>query len=426
MIRRWLLFVLGCGLLFAAPLMAQGTSAGSGAKPMPKPVPVSRLVGFLKGRSDERRAEALAALDAVAVQQPTVAAALKESIERDARTQRVSPLTLQSMRRLGFSSRDEDAQFLVKWTNADDVPLAFTAAVALSERKQPEFLPAIVRLAQRKEFGQSFVLRRMLVDAVADVPDKGAIDFLVQMAAKYDGELRFQVAQHLSRLTGQNFGGYADQWAAWWTEQAENFDPKAPRPAVVANPSSSAVPRLPWPEPVPEFFGVPIYAKRVVFVIDRSRSMASSVDGITRLKEAVEQLEHAIEKLDRYAYFNVLAYHSDVLPFMSQLVQAEDLHKRAARSFAERLTPDKKTACYDALYLGLKADPNLEAMYFLSDGEPTTGRIVEMPAIVNAITAQNATQRTSIYTLGIDARGAHEEFLRELARRNDGQFVMIR
>lgn len=422
MLRRcWVLWV-GVWLLASQSLFGQINAARTAQK---QPVAPQRLAGLLKGRSEERRAEALAMIDAAAIQQSVVADALKESVDRDLRTKHVSLLTAQSLRCLAQSDRDEDIQFVVKLTETPDVNLAFAAAASLAERKDPKLLPSIVGLAKRKEYSQSYGFRRSLVDAVAQVPDKAAVEFLVETSAKFDGQLRFVTAQHLSRLTGQNFGGHSDQWASWWKDQAKEFQLVAAAPAPAALPSQQ-VARIPWPEPLPEFFDVPIYAKRVVFVIDRSRSMASSVDGVTRLKEAQEQLEKAVEKLDRYAFFNVFAYNSDVLPFMTQLVQAEDDNKRAAYNFALRLKPEKKTACYDGLYAGLTCDANLEAMYFLSDGEPTTGRIVDMPAIVESITTRNAMQRTSIYTLGIDARGAHEEFLKDLARRNDGQFVMVR
>lgn len=422
MLRRCLVLLVGVWLVASEPLFGQVNSGRAALKP----VAPQRLAGLLKGRSEDRRAEALAMVDAAAIQQPSVADALKESVDRDLRTKHVSLLTAQSLRCLAQSSRDEDIQFVVKLTETPDVNLAFAAAASLAERKAPELLPTIVSLSKRKEFAQSYGFRRCLVDAVAQVPDRGAVEFLIEMSGKFDGQLRFETAQHLARLTGQNFGGHSDQWASWWKDQTESFQIASARPATANALDSRAAAQIPWPEPLPEFFGVPVYAKRVVFVIDRSRSMASSVDGVTRLKEATDQLEKAVEKLDRYAFFNVFAYNSDVLPFMTQLVQAEESNRRASRNFALRLTPEKKTACYDALYAGLKADANLEAMYFLSDGEPTTGRIVDMPTIVNSITAENAFQRTSIYTLGIDARGAHEEFLKDLARRNFGQFVMVR
>ncbi len=422
MTRRWVLLCVSLLFLAGQSAFGQGNLGRSAVKPMP----TQKLVGFLKGKSEERRAEALVLLDAATVKQIPVAEALKETIERDLRLKRATLLTAQSMSRLALSERDEDIQFLVKLTESSDVNVAFVAAASLAERKAPVLLPSIVSLSQRKEFAQSFGFRRCLVDAVAQVPDKAAVEFLIEIAAKFKGQLRFETVQHLARLTGQNFGGFSEQWAEWWKDQSATFQVSAERAATTPAVASLAVARIPWPDPLPEFFGVPVYAQRVVFIIDRSGSMRSSVDGVTRLKEAVTQLEKSVDALDRYSYFNIFAYNTDVLPFMSELVQAEDVNKRAARNFAYRLLPDKKTASYDALYSGLRADSNLEAIYFLSDGAPTTGRIVDMPTIVNSITAENALQRTSIYTLGIDARGAHEEFLQDLARRNYGKFVMIR
>lgn len=419
--RRWLLLCVSFCLLAGQSVFGQVTAG----RPAAKPVPTQKLVGFLKGKSEERRAEALAMLDAAAVKQIPIAEALRDTVERDLRNKRANLLTAQSINRLALSDREEDIQFLVKLTESPDVNVAFVAAASLAERKDPELLPSIVSLSKRKEFEQSFGFRRCLVDAVAQVPDKATIEFLIEIAAKYRGQLRFETVQHLARLTGQNFGGFSDHWAEWWKDQAATFRISSER-TVSAPASSLEVARIPWPDPLPEFFGVPIYANRVVFVIDRSGSMKSSVDGVPRLTEAVKQLEKSVEVLDKYSYFNIFAYNSDVLPFMTELVLADDANKRAARNFAYRLVAAKKTASYDALYSGLRADPNLEAMYFLSDGEPTAGRIVDMPTIVNSITAENALQRTSIFTLGIDARGAHEEFLQDLAKRNYGKFVMVR
>ena len=94
MLRRGLVLLVGVWFLSGASLFGQ-VNAGRAA---PKPVAPQRLAGLLKGRSEERRAEALAMIDAAAIQQPTVAEALKESVDRDLRTKHVSLLTIQSAR----------------------------------------------------------------------------------------------------------------------------------------------------------------------------------------------------------------------------------------------------------------------------------------------------------------------------------------
>ncbi|MBC7820412.1 MAG: hypothetical protein IAG10_26300, partial [Planctomycetaceae bacterium] len=137
MLRRYLVLLVGVWLLAGEPLFGQ-VNVGRSA---PKPVAPQRLAGLLKGRSEERRAEALAMIDATAIQQSVVADALKESVDRDLRTKHVSLLTAQSLRCLSQSTRDEDIQFVVKLTETPDVNLEFAAAASLAERKDPKLLP---------------------------------------------------------------------------------------------------------------------------------------------------------------------------------------------------------------------------------------------------------------------------------------------
>ena len=95
-------------------------------------------------------------------------------------------------------------------------------------------------------------------------------------------------------------------------------------------------------------------------------------------------------------------------------------------SFAVGLSPGQLTNCHDALMAGLGSDANLEAILFLSDGEPTIGPIIDPFAIVEVVTNRNAFQRTTINTIGIDARGVHEDFLKQLASRNFGTYKSAR
>ncbi|HLQ45894.1 MAG TPA: VWA domain-containing protein, partial [Planctomycetaceae bacterium] len=212
-------------------------------------------------------------------------------------------------------------------------------------------------------------------------------------------------------------------WADWWQQHRDGFQPPAKQPAGVDD-SADEIPRIEWPEPLSEYCGMPIYAKRVVFVIDHSSSMAARVDGVTRLQESAYQLKKAIDNLDRYAYFNVITHNESVQMFQPELVPADEDNKKAARAFISSKPAKGATATYDALMAGLLSDSNVEAMYYLSDGEPSKGPTG--PPLLNAITAHNAIQRTSIITLGIDSDEPHREFLRDLAHRNAGQFKLIR
>lgn len=368
----------------------------------------------------------LAAVDALGPEKlasTPIQDALQKTIERDLQSKQVSPVTIEAVRRLGRSTRDEDVQFLAKLTKADDVHVALAASVLQMERRPAESLEVILRLTKTPEFARSYGLRIGLIDAMAEVPNAAAIEFLIDVVSRFEGQLRVRAVQHLTRLTGEKFGGHANQWADWWEKRRVGFQPLAKKPAAVDD-STDAIARIEWPETVSDFCGVPIYAKRVVFVIDHSSSMANRVDGVTRLQESAYQLKKAIDGLDRYTYFNVITHNGLVQTFQPELVPADGDNKKAARAFISSKPAKGATATYDALMAGLKSDPNLEAMYYLSDGEPSKGPMG--PQLLQAITAQNAIQRTSIFTLGIDSNEQHREFLRDLAHRNGGQFLLIR
>lgn len=418
MMRRWLVLIVGVWWLAGGTLHAQ-TNPG---RWVPRPFTLTQMLKMLSGQQESSRALALGLLDSQMVAYPAIADAVKESIERDLRTEQVSPLTVQSIRRLGLSSRDDDVQLLVKLAESEDAQVVLAAAEALLERKPAEQLPLLVGLSRSHEFQASYGFRRGLVDAVAAVPDKASVEFLIDIVSRFDGQLRFHAAQHLSRLTGQNFGGHADQWADWWQQHADGFQPPVQKPEVADNATNSPA-RIPWHEPLPEFCGTPIYAKRVVFVINRSASMANQLNGVSRLNEARYHLKKVIGSLDRYVHFNVVEFNRTVRSFKPELVPADEDHKAESRAFLNELTAKGPYAKSAALMAGLSSDPNLEAVYFITDSDTC---VFAQMLNNRAITALNSMKRTSIFTVGVDCDDESRGYLQDLAHQNAGQFLLIR
>lgn len=418
MILRWLVLIVGVWSLAGGALHAQ-TSPG---RWVPRPFTLTQMLRMLSGPKESQRSLALGLLDSQMVAYPAIADSVKESIERDLSFEQVSPLTVQSIRRLGLSKRDDDVQLLVKLTESEDAQVVLAAAESLLEQKPAEQLPLLVGLARRHEFQASYGFRRGLVDAVAAVPDKVSVEFLMDIVSRFDGQLRFHAAQHLSRLTGQNFGGHADQWTDWWQEHANGFQPVVQKSEAADNATTSTA-RIPWPEPLPEFCGTPIYAKRVVFVINRSSSMATQLNGVSRLNEARYQLKKVIGSLDHYIHFNVVEFNANTRSFKPELVPADEARKAESRAFLNELTAKGPPAKGPALMAGLSCDPNLEAVYFITDSDPC---VFAQMLNNRAITALNSMKRTSIFTVGVDCDKESREYLQDLAHRNAGQFLLIR
>lgn len=354
---------------------------------------------------------------------PEVLAAVAESFSKRIVQPTSDAIDWQYVSLLANFQSDDAVEILHECLKAGDWRLALTALRGLLDSNRVDDWDAVVEVAGRTEYSQVYALRRATVAYAESNGTTPAVEFLVNTVEQQQGQLKYEAAVSLTKLTGETFGGRAADWRAWWTKTAGQFAtlPKAERPEI-----SLTKPGFAWDDEVPLFFGVPVYAYRVVFVLDRSASMASSIDGETRVERARIELERALEKLAPHAFFNVLAYNENVHRFQNQLVLATPENKREAIKFAHGLHPELLTDCHEALLTGLRVDSNLEAMYFLSDGEPTTGSLVEPMSIVAAVTNVNRHQMSAIYTLGIDARGLHEKFLRRLAALNDGEFFHIR
>ena len=77
-----------------------------------------------------------------------------------------------------------------------------------------------------------------------------------------------------------------------------------------------------------------------------------------------------------------------------------------------------------ALNVAFELDP--EAIYFVSDGEPTDGQPAQ---IVNYVTQFNRTRRVSIHTVGVvtirNGGAGLTSFMEPLADRNYGKFRLV-
>lgn len=224
------------------------------------------------------------------------------------------------------------------------------------------------------------------------------------------------------------------------------------------------------------FFGLPITAARVVFVIDTSGSMVlldrplshpvtevdlrqaaaddPAVRELQRLARAKNELAAAISGLRPDQQFNVIAYSSDVRRWRSSVVAADEAEKASALRFVGELVASGLTRTRDALEAALE-DPEVEAIYLLSDGAPADragANLDELRALAREgiaaclqVARERAVERrVRIHVLGMDGPGVHlarwgardtpddpgylamlRRFLEDLARLTGGTFKSI-
>jgi hypothetical protein len=299
-------------------------------------------------------------------------------------------------------------------TSTQGPELVIAAADGLGGHAEAGDLAPLKKLTQTELFQSNFAVRRAVTRAIMQIREPASIDFLIELLGKDKGEIRGDLVRYLTEISKQEYGLDADAWKKWWGSAKENFEfpPRKGRMVLAGNPEVMTSAR---------YYGLPLYAQRLVFVFDISGSMAGE-----RLMAAKRELIKAIEKLPENTSFGIIVFNSRVDMWQKKLVQATSTNRSAAVRFVMGLEVRDQTATFDAMAAALDFDA--EAIYLLTDGAPTTGRIVAPPSIVNTLTRGNFSRRVTIHTIGIGVGppgSIFDAFLSELAEQNDGQYRRV-
>lgn len=275
-----------------------------------------------------------------------------------------------------------------------------------------ESLRMLRLFTQTKYFDRNFGFRRCVMQGIIQVREADAITDLIGLLPRVSGQVEFDVVSHLVATTGQDFDNNEAKWIAWWRENRER--------AVLRDSSPSKSFRN-YGE-FGEYYGIPICAKRVVFVLDTSNSMRGA-----KIDAAKTALVRAIHDLKQDVFFNVIAFNGRVRVWQSELAPASEPMKGAAVNMVLEQPLAPLTASYDALEAAFGLDP--EAIYFLSDGAPVGGKIVVPDEIVATISRVNRVRRVSLHSIGIATgdgkRDVFGRFMKGLATANWGVYKAV-
>jgi hypothetical protein len=295
----------------------------------------------------------------------------------------------------------------------EGVGVVASVADELGTEGDEQAIAALERLAQQKCFSESFACRRASVQAMIRIRRPQAVAALITLLPGLEGEVRAEVVRHLTEVSGQQHGNNTAAWQTWWKEHGAEFDfPAAGAPAVNQGMA---------PGDAGSYYGLPLNARRMVFVIDISGSMMGP-----RIAAAKRELANAIRNLPESAELSIVAFNARIAVWQRSLTRATPAAKESAAAFIYNLMPSGQTAAHDALEAAFRFDA--EAIYFLSDGAPNAGRIIAPAEIIAAISRENHARRISIYTIGIAPGrpgGPLELFLKTLAERNFGVYQRV-
>ncbi len=308
------------------------------------------------------------------------------------------------------------------------------------------------------------------ITACSKVRPIEAITPLIEVMRKA-GRLRTECADALFKITTYDFGVEPDQWAQQW-ERMQQMNWRPPTDEELAKKAESRKKYDAMYGKKGEhntFAGIKTTSTQVLFIIDVSGSMDDRVvevdkfQGYADLKKFTivrKNLLDALDGLTQDTNFDIVAFASDLHLWKGKLVPANIVNRDAAKSWVERLKPiggtedqelgqaglggmvnlaEGKTNTLKALLYSFSVDPEvpqktaftgadrnamkskLDTVYFLSDGRPSVGKLVDTNEILKEVKRYNDVYRLVIHTIAIGE--FQKEFLRDLATQNGGEFV---
>lgn len=379
-----------------------------------------RLVRVLSGTNEAARIQALVVLQndrerTLALLSPLISTAKSEG-GATAPKELVRPSLVALLELIGSTKRPEAEALLIDLLDAPHSGIAMIAADTLGRNELSGSIKSLKRQIYRPEYQLSYGFRFNLIRSLAKMKHPDAIEFLDQLRRQLDGQLRFEVEKLLDAVTEHDFLGDAERFADWQKARESKI-------VLVSSETESEARERMLLGRAQQYYGIDIQSKRMMFIIDHSGSMKEpDGSGISRLHRAKYELIRAINQLPDDAEFGILFYATMVNRWRSELMTATEEHKREAIAFVERLGYGNQTNTHAALRQSLEFDHDLESVFLLTDGRPTTGEIVAPLGIIADIVHRNRFRHLHFNTIGIAVDGPTERFLKTLAESTGGEF----
>ncbi|MHC4933033.1 MAG: HEAT repeat domain-containing protein [Planctomycetota bacterium] len=258
--------------------------------------------------------------------------------------------------------------------------------------------------------------RAAAAHALARDRDPQSFPPLIELLDNSDPGLVTAAVESLTRLTGLDYARDVIQWKTWW-ETRGKADPLAPPPKSV-DPERRIYAHEVKSEPIgPYFFGIPVRARKVVFVFDVSASMRY------KLPLAYDQLTRAVKGLASNCLFEVIFFNEHVWPWRGRLSHADPVTKELLVRHLPTIEIRSYTNLFDSIEKALSLD--VDEVFVISDGFPNRGRRQLPKDILRELERIN-TKATKIHTISVVRTvdgDEHVNLLRSIAQAHGGEHV---
>lgn len=318
---------------------------------------------------------------------------------------------------------------------------------------------------------QEWQVQTAAITALGALRPQDAVQPLIDLMRK-TGRLRTECADVLFKITGMDFGVDPERWQEQWTSLMSIAGWRIPTDEELAKKAETRKKYDAFygkKEQTNTFVGIPTTSTNVLFIIDVSGSMDDLVVEVEKFQGYKDrkrftivqtELLNTIDSLTAETNFDIVAFATDLHPWKKRLVPANVVNRDAAKAFVRGLKPIGGTEAQDLAQAGLGGSANLDAgktntlkallyafgvdpdkpskaavtgfdknaikspldtVYFLSDGRPSVGKIVETNEILKEVRRHNEVFRMVIHAVAIGE--FQKEFLAQLAAQNGGVFV---
>ncbi|MEM9586511.1 MAG: VWA domain-containing protein [Planctomycetota bacterium] len=326
---------------------------------------------------------------------------------------------------LDVMTQSEDAritQVLGEAIQGPSVQLSVLASDAAGNHQRHDLIPNLVQTSDQPVFDLHYGRRFAIVRALIKMRHPDAIAVLEALSKRLDGRLQAEIDLYLNRLTELDFAGDVAAMKAFYGDRNDKRSGDVALASGIVLSEDEAGSQTRPLKLTPQYYGIRIDARRLVFVLDCSGSMDDRAGSLTRLQRAKRELVQTIQQLPEETEFNIMPYNVSVGAWQSTLQPATEANKQSAVRFVSQLIAVRDTNTHGALRRAMAADDNVEAVFLLSDGQPTCGRLVKPADILSDIATENRFRNVSINTFGITLVGDTRAFMAKLAEQNAGDY----
>lgn len=309
--------------------------------------PVETLKKGLKDDRPEARAEAARGIGKAAPvlsddERRRVALVLRKAIE----TEPLSLVRVEEVKALAQLKDEAGWVPVLVAATSDKDPDVRAAAVREALLARSDLVGVIAKLLRED---QDPTFRADLLLLAGKRRKRDAVPILLETLSDPHPRVASAAAEALEAVTGQALGYEVGPWKTWWAK--ETAIPAAP--AMGDTVTGTPEPKVPDPPPparglIPDFHGIPLRAKDLVFVVDVSGSIgAAGFDG------AKAELVKAVERLPSDARFAALFFDEEVRTWHAEMTLATPEAKADLARFVRGIPRGKRTDVMTPLLAGL-------------------------------------------------------------------------